>query len=170
MLVGCGDSDGERKTMVGSFQIDPRAAYVHVCYSPLDWYYDDGAREAVPLRLSEIGVSPGDRLLIEVSGEYFNGVDDQDGVAAVFSTSPTLLDPAEIHRVPGAIDAGEDFVSSETFGCGGEPTDIPEDFYCTPSVSVIVPPGAAYIFIAVWDSYYEDNTDEDRNLTVTIWK
>lgn len=177
LIIGCGDdkdsvtgSDDSNKVLIGFFKLDPLATYLHICMDPYDPWYDDGAIEAIPVALSDHGIISGDSLLIEVRGEFFNGNNYRSRVLAVFSSSDTLYVGSQSHRVPGAIEAGEDYVSIETYGCGNEPTDIPEDFYCTPEVDVVVPAGATHLFICARDSYYEDNTDEDDDFGVRISK
>ena len=165
-----GNSPQNDVTLIAFFKLDPLATYLHLCSEPTDPWYEDGAQDAVPIVLSDYNIIPGDSLLIEVEGEFFNGNNERARVIAVFSTNGTLLDGSELHRVPGAIEAGEDFVSIGTYGCGGEATDIPEDFYCTPSVSIAVPTGATHLFICARDSYYEDNTDANNDFGVTISK
>jgi uncharacterized repeat protein (TIGR01451 family) len=76
------------------------------------------------------------------------------GVNAVFSNSDTLLAPNALARVPGAIDAGPDFISAPT-AFGNEPTDISQDFIL--STTVQIPVGATHLFLGVVDSYYQDN-------------
>jgi hypothetical protein len=48
-------------------------------------------------------------------------------MTGVFSGSETLLTSEERERVPGAVDAGEDYETSPTHN-GGAKTDTPEDF------------------------------------------
>lgn len=72
--------------------------------------------------------------------------------------------------MPGAIKAGQDFDTGTTWFCDNEPNDIPEDFNCTPNVRVTIPANATHLFVAVRDSYYEDNTDDDDDFGVKISK
>ena len=169
---GCGDSSdpaGPDETFVESFAVDPTATYFHLCSNPADAFYDDGAVDAVPILLADHGLAPGDRIRIEAVGDYFNGANDRSKGIAVFSSSATLLAASEPHRLPDAIEAGEDHVSGPTWGCGGEPMDIPEDFGFEPDVTVVIPQGATHLFYTVRDSYYEDNTDENGDFGVNIW-
>lgn len=170
--VGCSDSSGPSEpteTLIDFFEIDPRATYLHTCSNPADAFYDDGAIEAVPMLLADHGLTPGDRIRIEAIGDYYNGLNDRTKGIAVFSSSATLLAASEPHRLPDAIEAGEDHVSGPTWGCGGEPMDIPEDFGFEPDVTVVIPQGATHLFYTVRDSYYEDNTDENDDFGVNIW-
>ncbi|NIT61742.1 MAG: T9SS type A sorting domain-containing protein [Aliifodinibius sp.] len=84
----------------------------------------------------------------------------------VFSSNDSLLDPSQPHRVPGAIDAGEDFTTSPTWN-GGLPTDIPEDFFID-SILIQVPDSASFIFVSAHDSWYNDNTDPDNDFAVDM--
>ena len=162
LINSCGESEsvtgGEKSnvTFIDFFKLNPLATYLHVCMNPMDPTYDDGAIDPEPILLSDYGINPGDSLVIEVIGEYLNGNEPREYVVAVFSTSGTLLDKSETHRVPGAVEAGEDYDTGTTYGCGGEPTDIPEDFFCTPKVYITVPVGATHLFLCPDDSYYED--------------
>ena len=83
------------------------------------------------------------------------------GLLGVFSTSDTLDLASNAHRVSGAIDAGTDAQTPNTFYPlgGGELTDIPEDFLIvTPTgFSVVIPAGATYLFPGVADSFVSDN-------------
>ena len=108
-------------------------------------------------------------------------------VIALFSATPDLKPIGEMHRVPGAIDFGEDTTTDDThwnqsksdladklatkgiiLDRGGE-TDIPEDFLITPysGMNLRIPKGAKYLFLCLNDSYYPDNTG---SLKVTIQK
>ena len=129
--VGCSDSSGPSEpteTLIDFFEIDPRATYLHTCSNPADAFYDDGALDAVPILLADYGLAPGDEIRIEAIGDYYNGLNDRTKGIALFSSSATVLAASEPHRVPDAIEAGEDHVSGPTWGCGQEPMDIPEDF------------------------------------------
>jgi hypothetical protein len=166
--VGCGESSspsepGDDGVLVGFFGVDPAAAFLHTCGDP-------GAVDTEPIILADQGLVPGTSIRIEVLGQFFGGGGNSDGLEAVFSSSGTLLDGSELNRVPDAIDAGEDYDSPPTFGCGGEPTDIPEDFVCTPEVSVTIPVGATHLFLSATDVYFGDNTDTDEDFGVNIWK
>ena len=170
--VGCSDSSGPSEpteTLIDFFEIDPRATYLHTCSNPADAFYDDGAIEAVPMLLADHGLTPGYRIRIEAIGDYYNGLNDRTKGIALFSSSATVLAASEPHRVPDAIEAGEDHVSGPTWGCGQEPMDIPEDFGYEPDVTVVIPQGATHLFYTVRDSYYEDNTDENGDFGVNIW-
>ena len=83
------------------------------------------------------------------------------GLLGVFSTSAALDPASNAHRVPGAIDAGTDAQTPNTFYplVGGELTDIPEDFLIvTPAgFSVVIPAGATHLFLGVGDSFVSDN-------------
>jgi len=176
-MAGCGESEesvtggGESdRELITFYKLDPVATYLHVCMDPSDLTYDDGALDATPVNLSDYGIAAGDSILIEVVGEFYNGNNHRSRVIAVFSESELLLGKNEAHRVPGAIEAGEDYFTIPTYGCGEEPTDIPQDFYCTPDVSVTVPAAATHIFVCARDSYYEDNSDQDNDFGVRIYR
>ena len=53
---------------------------------------------------------------------------------------------------------------------GNQPTDIPWDFEVptgSPTI-VTIPTGATYLAVAVIDSWYDDNSDPDGDLQVSI--
>jgi hypothetical protein len=128
----------------------------------------------VILSLSTLGLAPGDLIRIRILGEYsYNsaGATTRNS-CAVFSSSTTLLATNVQARVPGAIDAGIEFMSAPTFH-GSLPTDIPQDFRTGDSVSldradVVVPAGATHLFIGAHDSLYGDNQDTDNDFQAEI--
>lgn len=134
---------------------------------------DTGALAAVPIELIGLGLTSGDTVSLTRLGAFDCGapcIDDRVGMIAVFSSSNTLLASSQLHRVPGAIDAGVDVVTSTTH-FGGFATDIPEDFAVLGTgVTVTIPAGAAYLFVVAHDSLYGDNVDPNGDFAVTIEK
>lgn len=146
--------------------LDGRATYLRT---------DDGDSTGDPaiIDLTAAGLTPGVLLRLSYSGWfYFGGACtgtptplNDVGIFAVFSTSSALLPPSELHRVPGAIDAGPDYFTGPTF-FSHLPQDIPEDFRVLPSspdeqnpdgFEIETPAGARYLFIGIGDSWYQDN-------------
>lgn len=173
-LAGCSSSSTSpsdpEETLVGLFRLGPTTTYLHVCTNPADQFYDGDVIDVDPIVLADHGLTPGDRIHFELVGDFNNGVSEVVRGMGVFSSSDTLLAATESHRVPGAVDAGEDYVTSPTHGCGQEPTDIPEDFaYDTPD-TVTIPAGATHLFLCVRDSWYADNSDLDDDCGVNLWK
>jgi hypothetical protein len=83
-------------------------------------------------------------------------------------SSSTLLAATNQNRVSGAIDAGTDFVTSPTH-FGRLATDIPQDFFISGAgTTLVIPTGAAYLFVAAHDSLYGDNTDPDVDYAVRL--
>jgi hypothetical protein len=109
------------------------------------------------------GFSEGATLLITFEGalDRYGGSDYEtvEYLVGVFSSTNQLLSIDDVHRVPRAIEAGEDIDTGETWFTH-ENTDIPEDFKITPSTgfSIEVPQNAKYLFLSFLDSYYPDNT------------
>jgi hypothetical protein len=146
------------------------------------------------------GFTENDKVIISYTAKaYYNGAwgssivtpslweDGEAPLVALFSATPDLKPIGELHRVPGAIDYGEDFTTARTIATqdwvdmadklagkgitvdrGGE-TDIPEDFLITPysGMWLQVPRNAKYLFLCLNDSLTLDNTG---SLTVTIEK
>jgi hypothetical protein len=135
--------------------LDPKASFLRVCNDP-------GALEAEPLNLATHGIYPGDYVLIDQLGSYDGGGGWHNlvNMHGVFSSSDVLLAGDQLNRVQGAIDAGEDIYTIPTHNCGGELTDIPEDFEIYPYVRIQVPAGAKYLFVAPNESKYEDNYND----------
>jgi hypothetical protein len=139
---------------IGGQIIDPKISFLHVC--------SDGALDAPAHDLAAHGILPGDWILIDQLGSYEGGGGwhNLTNMHGAFSSSDILLSGDQLNRVPGAIDAGEDIWTIPTFNCGGETTDIAEDFDIDPYVIIQVPAGARYIFLAPNESKYEDNYND----------
>ena len=123
------------------------------------------------LDLAAYGWSAGQRLLLQTTGDFDNGPNGDDFFRSIgiFSASSTLL-PLNLQvRVPDAIDAGAlPFVTAPTF-FGGLATDVPEDFlFGQDGTEVQVPQGATHLFLAVYDSLYQDNSDPNGDFRFQI--
>lgn len=140
--------------------LDPKATYLHT--------NSDNSVDATPIALTALGVVPGQCLHMRRVGDYDNGPggDTFTSMVGVFSSTSTLLGKAELERVPGALEAGVDVVTSVTY-FGSQPTDIPEDFAISTAtvteVTVKVPAGAAWIFLSTGDQLFYDNSDPDAD-------
>jgi len=167
-----------RTTLLATLALTPLAAAVIIPIPPRSAFLrasQDTVTDPVILTLATLGIAPGDLIRIRVQGEFtFNtaNVISRNSVA-VFSSSATLLASNLQQRVPGAIEAGVDFISAPTFN-GGLPTDIPQDFRLgdhngpLPGVDVVVPPGATHLFLSVYDSFYQDNKDTDADFAAEV--
>jgi hypothetical protein len=109
------------------------------------------------ISLDDLGVAPGDTLRLDTIGSYAEQLELKDGgkttMTAVFSSTNQLLDTGVQKRIPGAIDAGTDintggFLKCILIFCSFQSSDIAQDFRVDPGVSVVVPPGAKYLFVA----------------------
>ncbi len=156
------------------------------------------------------GFIEGDRVYISwVGGEYLSGATNPSnpdstayglqeyadipwgGLLGLFSTTSQLSGIDTLHRVPGAIDFGDDYVTPDTYWSAGRTaisdqlrakgvswyngpmkTDIPEDFLITPytGMEIVIPRNAKYLFLSTIDVYYRDNLEGPTILTVTIEK
>ena len=145
--------------------LHPKNAYLHT--------NSDSSGDAVPVDLAAFGIAPGMHLRITQPGDFDPGPGGDTAISllGIFSSTTTLLAESNLDRVADAIDAGFDFVSSPTY-FGSQPTDVPEDFAITfvgqPDVTVTVPAGAAYLFLAPHDSWYQDNSDPDGDYAVDL--
>ena len=164
----------------------------------------------VVLDLQANGLNEKDRIYVSwtggfyVSGAWYPDNPEQSGfnltendkipyggLLGVFSTSSELLGIDELNRVPGAIDYGEDYETSDTWWSEGRTrvaekleskgidwydgpidTDIPEDFLISPytGMGIEIPRNARFFFICVMEAYYNDNFEGPNPLIVTIEK
>jgi Ca2+-binding RTX toxin-like protein len=145
-----------------TISLNPKATYLLTSSDPL-------AVDAVPINLASLGIHPGDLIALEELGNWSVGISSTDtntSLGGVFSTSNVLLASSNLNRVQGAIAAGT-ALSTGTTVVNGLATDIPQDFTITTTM-LTVPTGAAYLFVAVPDTFYGDNNDPDKNLAVRI--
>jgi hypothetical protein len=144
--------------------IDPKATYLRTNFDP-------GSLDTIPLDLAVLGFSPGQTIFLQQLGDFDCGppcVDDRTAMIGVFSSSSTLLANTNQSRVSGAIDAGTDVGTAATH-FGGLVTDIPQDFFISGTgTTVVIPTGAAYLFVAAHDSLYNDNFDPDVDYAVHL--
>lgn len=165
-LESLGDSSPSTTTEPMQFDIDPAATYLHTAA-------DDPAKNANAISLSKADIAPGDEVTLARTGSYDKKGLGGKGLTAVFSSSAELSAAEESHRVPGAIDAGNDYETSRTYYTEAT-TDIPEDFQVSttdgsdPSVTLTVPDGATHLFASAIDNLYSDNSDEDGNFGLEI--
>lgn len=152
--------------------VNPFASYLRI--------NGDSAADTVPIDLASLGIAAGDNIRLERLGDWEAGggcsFEACTGLAGVFSASNLLLGSDQLNRVQDAIDAGPDIITGPTQS-GGLPTDIPEDFRISTeffefpqvaSVIVQVPPLASYLFVAVPDIRYGDNSDPDGDFALQI--
>ncbi|UCG52701.1 MAG: S8 family serine peptidase, partial [Candidatus Latescibacterota bacterium] len=142
--------------------LDPRMTYLHICDDP-------GTQPAMIVRLVDLGIKPGDVLCLDAEGRFGtgSGSEVEDRAMGVFSSSNVLRAAGNLHRVPGAIDAGEDYATAPTFHCGEEATDIPQDFLVYDTI-IRVPTGATHLFLSALDRKFGDNSDNNGDYGVQI--
>ncbi len=140
--------------------INPRATYLHT--------NGDTPQLPVAIDLGFLEISPNDYIRLEQLGDWDNGPgsDVITSMVGVFSSSTALGSIADLNRVVGAIDAGIDVTTGNTW-FGNQPTDIVEDFWID-DIIIQVPTGAAYLFVASHDSLYYDNSDPDSDFGIRI--
>jgi hypothetical protein len=138
---------------------------------------DDTAAQPLAIDLADVGAAPGDTLRLSVVGTYADKTLLRDGdetrLTAVFSASDILGAPGDRHRVVDAIDAGADirtsgYVDCFLFFCSFDGTDIREDFRVDPSVDVVVPAGAGYLFVSPTPRSQEWGDNSAFGLGVTV--
>jgi len=143
--------------------INPKSTYLKLSN-------DSGALNAVGINLNDLGLIDLDHIVLQQKGDYDNGPngDTYIGMSGVFSVNDSLLESTQQNRVPGAINAGEDFSTHNTY-YSNLVTDIPEDFYID-SIVIQIPDSAEYLFISPHDSWFNDNSDPDNDYGVRIVK
>lgn len=161
------ETSAKSETSFQSFTTTVRATSVFLNQEDYGSY---AATKPDPISLRQHNIKPGEQITIVVTGGYVNHPSGETKcqLIGVFSESSTLLDNTQHHRIPGAIDAGRDYVThkSEDFN-----TDIPEDFFLSGdrqntgdcnvrTTTVQVPLGASYLFIGVEDQNLRDNTGQ----------
>lgn len=147
---------------------DPRATFLRTSRDP--------ALPAAPIRLRDLGVEPGDEIVLEAAGDWDAGRGDRYyGAAGLFSRSDSLLPGDSLNRVPGAVGVAvaPSARSWDTYS-DGHPTDIPEDFRISEDgsprreVTLTVPEGARYLFLTVLDHFFGDNAPGPEGWSVRI--
>jgi hypothetical protein len=162
-----------------TISIDPTRTFLMTAGDP--WDGIGFVLGSIPIRLADYGIAPGDSVLLEQLGDYYNGAEGYHGNEAsldtltamigIFSSTEELLAPNLLNRLPGALDAGQYIVTMNTLyggvGNAGVPTDIPYDFGIGFNIFQI-PTGAAYLFVAVHDVYYSDNSYPDLDFALRL--
>jgi hypothetical protein len=183
---GAGQNANTPGQWTRSFSVDPQGSYIFVNTvgggSPSE--PPDEVVAPLIINLASIGLTPGALLSSTILGDFsFSCNPNIPGSCAltpgylcgVFSSSDVILPPGTptvptVNRVPGAIAPNFTTVSpcvTPPSLFGNIATDIPQDFTLSNAV-VTIPPAAAYLIIAVPDSYYADNADPDGSLAVQI--
>jgi hypothetical protein len=157
-------------------KVDPTGTYLHT--------NNDSPTPPLIIDLSSLSFNAGAGTVLQltVAGGYsLNGGlgDNHTLTGAVFSSTNTLLDTSLADRVPDAIAPADvsvagayPYVTPPTY-FGGDPTDIPNDFVIAVNngfngVTVEVPVGAQYLFVAAIDNYYADNSDPNNDYGINI--
>jgi hypothetical protein len=141
------------------------AAPLELNIDPTRTYLNLEGNDASAVRLSDLGIAAGDTITLETFG-YFSmypgDIGTNTNMGAVFSSTNLLLPFQPFvdywQRIPGAIDAGMPEMVTEAPGFIPWLFDITEDFRVDPSVTVLVPTGAEYLFVAAVDAYFYDNS------------
>ncbi len=150
------------------YPLNSRATYLHTNQDP-------SAAAALAIPLSGRAYAPGTWITITALGDFKVGGaydDEYVSMGGLFSSSNVLLEPGAANRVPGAIDAGDDYITSPTW-FGTQSTDIAADFAIglsdsQRSVTLPIPEGAGWLFVGLIESHYSDNSDPDGDLAVAI--
>lgn len=141
---------------------------------------DRGSLNSQPIDLQQLGIYPGDIILLERFGYYSYtdfGIESSGTINATFSTSNILLPNNGVFngtttaRVPGAVDP--------VFPNGCQPGVCRGKIFYISSgqnlvrggyngIIVLVPVNARYLFVGADDIFYGDNVDSNGDLAVGI--
>ncbi len=130
------------------------------------------------ITLGGLGLSAGQQITISAAGDlcYFGGCQAEMPavLGLVFTTSNSVLGFTNLNRLDvadgGNVPSGAVGAVSPTTFYNNLSTDIAGDFQLIAgeSITVIIPDGATWLAIGVWDSYFRDNFDPTPNITVTV--
>ncbi|MEM9539076.1 MAG: PEP-CTERM sorting domain-containing protein [Cyanobacteria bacterium P01_E01_bin.42] len=149
-----------------TIQVDPAATYLYLTDDPL-------ALDAVAIDLTSLGISGGDFITLEQLGDFSfrtanNSPDIITGMTGVFSTSADLRPSEFLNRVSGAIEFGDDVITTP-IESSFDDNDIAEDFLIEGDpFRIQVPDLAQYLFVAAKDQYWSDNGDPDNDFALRI--
>ncbi|MGB0562458.1 MAG: PEP-CTERM sorting domain-containing protein [Spirulinaceae cyanobacterium] len=155
-----------------TFKVAPNATFLH-----LTDFRDTAAIDAIPIALEDHGIKSGDFISLQAIGDFSprfivgepdNLPENKVAMLGVFSSSSELLPRHERHRIPGAIDTGEDLYTKPIFSFYDE-LDIAEDFkFAQEPLRLQVPDFAEYLFVSTRDNYWGDNVDSDNDYELKI--
>jgi hypothetical protein len=175
-IFGLGLALTHTEAVATTVTIDPLRTFLFTQNDP--WSGSGSVAGSLPIVLSDIGISGGDTIHLQMLGDWYDGhagysgdvssLDVVSEMIGVFSNSTALLTPNILNRVPGSLDAGLSITTWNTL-FGNMSTDIPHDFGITNTL-VQVPFGATHLFVAAHDIYYSDNSDPDGDFAVRINK
>ncbi|MBP0018763.1 MAG: PEP-CTERM sorting domain-containing protein [Cyanobacteria bacterium SBLK] len=149
-----------------TIKVDPRETYLHLTSDPL-------ALDTVAIDLASLGINGGDFITLEQLGDFsFRIANDSPdiitGMTGVFSTSAELLPSEFLNRVSGAIEFGNDVITTP-LNLDFNDNDIAEDFLIEGEpFNIQVPDLAQYLFVAAKDQYWGDNGDPDNDFALRI--
>lgn len=172
------------------YSLDPKSSFVEADLGNFNPYIPDQPDN--PLM---IAVTPGTTItLVAEGGICYAGTDPNGNMAnpcyaignqnlavpespaflgGVFSASSTLLDDSNLQRIPDAVSSGladytDPYYTSFYFDRTVS-TVNPFDFLIPyVGVTLVVPTGANFLFLGVYDSYYKDNTDPNATLGIEV--
>lgn len=154
--------------------------YIHVSVRPVATFLRTNndpppTTDAKPINLAALGFAPGDKIRIQRIGAYSYGTaypDTAVEMIGLFSTSDVLLPGHNQRRVTGATASAANPVSTISTYYGNLDTDIDEDFWISNAgfseITVEIPAGAKFLFVAAPDSVYKDNSDPNNDFAVRI--
>jgi hypothetical protein len=153
------------------FNVDPTGTYLRV--DPASTGYTD----PLFINLSENGLTPGMGVWIQTLGDFCTSsgdpcVESSLALGAVWvNLAAVNPDSSLLYRL-SAIDPidGSPIGAGNMTWPGGAATDIAQDFMVPLGSAglVTVPTGATYLAVGVIDSWYDDNSDPDADLQVSI--
>lgn len=163
--------------LAADITVNTKASFLSACE------IDTGAQSPLVITLSDYNISPGSVIRLAQIGDARTGFSSPNntdifsrGLMGAFSASTTIADPSNLNRITGALDAGVDTVTP--MACEGASqaisSDVSYDFYIAGSAAqlmplgttytdILVPTGAVYLFVCMYDLFYGDNSDPDSD-------
>lgn len=137
------------------FPIDPQAGFLRTSAG-------DIATTPYFIDLSAYGAVAGDTLILQSVGGLCYGTScSLADLIAAFTLDTSVAGQTNLTRLnAAALPISVSSIVTGTTWPTGDPTDIAQDFEVpnASTISVVVPTGALYLAVGVYDSWYDDNS------------
>jgi len=151
------------------FDVNPTGTYLRVDPD------STGYTSPLFIDLTALGLTPGMNIQLQTLGDYIyvgGGAETSLPLGASFvHVDAVNSDKSLLYRLDNVFELiGTPIGASNFTYPHGLATDIPWDFEVPTGAptTVTIPAGASYLAVAVIDSWYDDNSDPDGDLQVSI--
>ena len=140
----------------------------------------DDSAPPLAIKLADLGAAPGLTLRLKPVGTYSDVSLLEDGTetraTAVFSSTNEVRSANQRHRITGAIKSAAPGITTESYlecillFCTLQSSDISEDFRIDPTVDVVIPAGAQYLFVSPTPTgqWWKDNSGFAFGVSVEV--